>query len=226
MQDISPKVNNWRRKYDDETEKVIVARYVNGERAGELAKEFGCERSAISKMAKRHGHAEYASKIKGGVRGINTEHLNPEIIRLHGEGLSQSKIGEMVGVSQNVVSRVLRQKGLRPNNPSNVKSGAASNFWKGGRTITTEGYIKVLSDYYPTMRNKQGYIPEHRLVMAQYMERPLYSWETVHHIDGNKQNNELDNLQLRIGKHGKHEAYKCMDCGSSRVEPTKLRGED
>ena len=222
MQDKPLNVKDWRRKYDDETERVIVARYVNGERAGELAKEYGCERSVISKMAKRHGYTEYASKVKGGVRGINTEHLNPEIVRLHAEGLSQSRIGEAVGVSQNVVSRVLRQKGLRPNNPSNVKSGAESNFWKGGRTITGEGYVSVRSDDYPTMRNKQGYIPEHRLVMAQYLERPLYRWETVHHIDGDRTNNSIENLQLRVGQHGNGRAYECADCGSTRINPRKL----
>jgi hypothetical protein len=37
---------------------------------------------------------------------------------------------------------------------------------------------------------------EHRYVMEQHLGRKLERWETVHHKDGDKANNELDNLEL------------------------------
>ena len=62
--------------------------------------------------------------------------------------------------------------------------------------------------------NEQGYVVTtvlgrptsvHRLVMEQHLGRKLKKNETVHHIDGNRQNNKLSNLELRIGHHGKHQ---------------------
>ena len=44
--------------------------------------------------------------------------------------------------------------------------------------------------------------PEHRWVMEQHLGRPLMSEETVHHIDGNRQNNTLANLELFSSRHG------------------------
>lgn len=42
----------------------------------------------------------------------------------------------------------------------------------------------------------QGYVKEHTLVMSEHLGRPLTPEEIVHHKDGNKQNNSLDNLQV------------------------------
>lgn len=127
----------------------------------------------------------------------------------------------------------LRNKFIRLGLPIKTRSdyvgkfiGEKANTWNGGRIITDEGYVKIKldpSDPYLCMTNpKRRYILEHRYVMAQYLGRPLYSWETVHHIDDNKQNNDISNLQLRIGKHGNGQAYACMDCGSRRIEPVEL----
>lgn len=43
----------------------------------------------------------------------------------------------------------------------------------------------------------------HRLVMEQHLGRPLLKSEVVHHIDGNKRNNAIDNLQLATS-HSEH----------------------
>lgn len=40
------------------------------------------------------------------------------------------------------------------------------------------------------------YVPEHRLVYAEHLGRPLRTDEVIHHIDGNKTNNVIGNLEL------------------------------
>lgn len=212
---------NPRKRFSEEVEKEIVKRYISGERSGALAKEYKCDRKMISSIAKRHGHHEYASMVKGGIRGVNTKHLNDKIAELHSQKLSQQNIGNLVGVSQNVISRVLRQLNLKPNNISASKKGEDSHGWKGGRVIMS-GYVGVLSNEYPEMAIKSGYILEHRLNMARYLNRPLEKWESVHHIDGNKENNDISNLQLRIGQHGKGIVYCCSECNSKKIKPIHL----
>ena len=49
--------------------------------------------------------------------------------------------------------------------------------------------------YYYTIRNKNYY--QHRLLAEAWLDKPE-NWENlfIHHIDGNKQNNSLDNLEF------------------------------
>lgn len=76
-----------------------------------------------------------------------------------------------------------------------LRKGTESPAWKGGRMKDSNGYIKI---YYPEhpYADQRGYICEHRLMMEKKLGRYLLPWEKVHHIDGEKDHNTEDNLQL------------------------------
>lgn len=57
------------------------------------------------------------------------------------------------------------------------------------------GYILAKAPYHPSA-NKRGYVYLHRLIMENYLGRYLESNELVHHIDGNRENNNVLNLKL------------------------------
>jgi hypothetical protein len=68
------------------------------------------------------------------------------------------------------------------------------------RNITSQGYVRLR---FPNKYGAKGReVLEHRYVMEQALGRELRPEETVHHKNGQRQHNTLDNLELRSGNHG------------------------
>lgn len=105
-------------------------------------------------------------------------------------GMTIKEIADQCGCSTHPVGKALRSLGLRraPKRRAGVGAGHANPAWKGGRRVRNDGYIAVWTT--------DGERLEHRLVMEVHLGRKLQSCEVVHHRDGNKSNNSIDNLQL------------------------------
>ena len=64
-----------------------------------------------------------------------------------------------------------------------------------GFIISHNGYRLLMAKDHPK-KDCKGYVREHILIMEAHLGRYLTSDEVVHHIDENKLNNDISNLQL------------------------------
>lgn len=74
--------------------------------------------------------------------------------------------------------------------------GEKNGIWKGGRSVASNGYVLIRVGTEHHLADVRGYAYEHRLVAEDKIGRRLLPSEQVHHIDGDKQNNDPANLEV------------------------------
>jgi len=74
-------------------------------------------------------------------------------------------------------------------------AGSNNPNWKGGRRKDKDGYVLIYAPDHPYC-DVNSYVREHRLVMEKHLKRFLLSTEIPHHINENKEDNRIENLQL------------------------------
>lgn len=84
-------------------------------------------------------------------------------------------------------------------------SSVRNNVSENSPRKTSNGYILIQKSLVPEKHhwlfNWSFPVMEHRYIMSVKLNRPLYEDEIVHHIDGNRQNNDESNLELWSKSH-------------------------
>ena len=115
-----------------------------------------------------------------------------DIERMYWEdGLSSFKIAKLIGCHPATLYTYMRRNGikLRPQRQS-IPAGEKNHRWNGG-VCNADGYIKIRMG-----PGRHNYKFEHVLVAEKALGRGLRKGEIVHHIDGNRANNENSNLLI------------------------------
>lgn len=183
----------------------LVEQYVTrGQTLDQVGGLLGCSKNTVSRALTKFGIEKHKPTSKYPLLNDSEWLKNAYLVKK----MSTEDIAKIVGCNEGAVHYKLThtykvtlrslseaQRIKFPNGRKKEKS----HLWKGGRIINIQGYICVHCPEHPhAMTN--GYVLEHRLVMEKKLGRYLESYESVHHVDGDKTNNAPENLVVMLRK--------------------------
>lgn len=166
----------------------------DGDTSKDIAEYLGAKTKTVTRFCNRQGI--YLDKP------IMLRDLDYEIREYADQGKNPSSISKEIDFSDSSIRKYMIANRI----------DWIDNFHKG-HIITHNGYKMVKAPKGHKRADCKGYIREHRLAMEQHIGRMLNKDEIVHHKDGDKLNNSIENLEIMtLSDHAAHHA-NCGDTG-------------
>jgi len=187
-------------------EELAISLYKQGLSANEVGRRLGHPHGVILYHLYKRGVPVQRVRLQH--PEISTEQLK----QWYQEGMSTLEISQKIGITAQSVYQRLLKAGIPLRSFSKAitlasqrgrkrqQTGDKNARWKGGRSLTTDGYIEVRID------GKQ--CPEHRVVWEKAHGVIPKGW-VIHHLNGKRDDNRLENLcALQRKRHSPTEIIK------------------
>lgn len=161
--------------------------YDDGMTFGQIAEHFGCSFSAVRRRWLKEGFPKPPRGKRVG------QHRTPVDLdradELLATGLPMAEVAAILGISEGLLYNRRKEDG-RERLKKGPRVPERNGSWRGGVSIDKSGYVMI------RRTDGSGYDREHRLVMEQHLGRKLLPGEVVHHINGDRADNRIENLEL------------------------------
>lgn len=177
------------RRLPEDVEAAIVERYRDGKSSRAVARDLGVSQRSVFRVLHSCG-IETRDQVTA-----QSDIKDPaEVVCLYESGLSIDRIAARLGFEYGPVRNALIRAGVvRRSRNSYTRENAPA--WKGGRILHAAGYVLIYRPEHPRA-TPNGYVREHILVMEEVVGGPLPEGVEVHHINGIKDDNRVENLRI------------------------------